>query len=93
MEAVMRDVKTGATLAKRLERIEARIRRIHARVQEGSTCPDLLQDLAGAEDALRQVSQAIIGFHVGRCVQSPSTDEPGALVQMAELVDIFDRFV
>jgi len=88
----MLDVPTQTALAKRLDRIEARVSRIRLQVQDGKLCPDLLQDLASAQDALSEIRTAIIRFHVRSCVQKTS-EEPDTVAQMAELIDIFDRFL
>ena len=88
----MLDVPTQIVLAKRLERIEGRVSRIRLQVQDGKVCPDLLQDLASAQGALSEVRKAIIRFHVASCVQRTS-EERDTVAQMAELIDIFDRFL
>lgn len=89
----MLDPTTQSTLAKRLDRIEGRVGRIRLQVANGTLCPDLLKDLASAQDALSQVSVAVIKFHVGQCVATDTRDERDSAGKMGELVDIFDRFI
>ena len=62
-------------------------------VQEPRRCIEILQQLAAAEAALNRVSVAILTFHVRECVPAAAGGEEERTRQLAELVDIFDRFV
>ncbi len=80
-------------LVTRLNRIEGQIRGIRRMVQEPRQCIEILQQLAAAEAALNRISLAIFKHHVDSCVtESLSQGEPERRKQLAELVDIFDRF-
>jgi len=87
----MLDSPTQSLVMRRLDRIEARVGQIRLLIQQGTLCPDLLLDLASAQEALSILSTAVIKFHVRQCVQD--TTAADAPARMAELVDIFDRFL
>jgi len=54
---------------------------------------EILQQLSAAEAALNRISLAVFKFHVERCVPDGLVKgEPEKSKQLAELVDIFDRF-
>jgi DNA-binding FrmR family transcriptional regulator len=78
-------------LVTRLNRIEGQIRGIRRMVQAPRPCIEILQQLAAAEAALNRISLALFKHHVDVCVTEGigrgDTDR-----QLAELVDIFDRF-
>ena len=77
----------------RLNRIEGQVRGIRRMVQEPRLCVEILQQLSAAEAALNRISLAIFKFHVERCVPDGLVKgEPEKSKQLAELVDIFDRF-
>lgn len=81
------------TLVTRLNRVEGQIRGIRRMVQEPRACIDILQQLAAAEAALNRISHAVFKHHVETCVADALTkDGQSADSQLAELVDIFDRF-
>ena len=83
-----------ASSLKRLSRIEGQVRGIRRMIEEPRLCVDILQQLAAATAALERVSGFIIKFHVERCVGDTfreASDEQRRR-QLAELVDIFDRF-
>jgi CsoR family transcriptional regulator, copper-sensing transcriptional repressor len=89
----MLDSVNQKDLVSRLNRIEGQIRGIRRMVEEPRLCLDLLQQLAAAEAALRRVSGVVFKHHVSHCV--PTSIEEGGATQvreLAELVDIFDRF-
>jgi CsoR family transcriptional regulator, copper-sensing transcriptional repressor len=80
-------------LVTRLNRIEGQIRGIRRMVQEPRPCIEILQQLAAAEAALNRISLAIFKHHIDICVmEALSKGEPDRQRQLAELVDIFDRF-
>ncbi len=89
----MIDASTQKELVARLHRIEGQIRGITRMVEEPRVCQDLLQQLAAAEAALRRVSGTILKYHVRRCVpESLGRSSVKQVQNLAELVDIFDRF-
>jgi CsoR family transcriptional regulator, copper-sensing transcriptional repressor len=92
-----RDDMLGITeqqaLVTRLNRIEGQIRGIRRMVQEPRLCVEILQQLAAAEAALNRISLAIFKYHVDNCVtDGVQKGEIERRKQLAELVDIFDRF-
>ena len=81
------------SLVTRLNRIEGQIRGIRRMVQEPRLCVEILQQLAAAEAALNRISLAIFRYHVDNCVNDGlSKGDVERRKQLAELVDIFDRF-
>jgi len=80
-------------LVTRLNRVEGQIRGIRRMVQEPRQCIEILQQLAAAEAALNRISLAIFKHHVDTCVTDAlAKSEADGKKQLAELVDIFDRF-
>jgi len=89
----MLDATQQQALVIRLNRIEGQVRGIRRMVQESRRCLEILQQLAAAEAALERVSHAIVKVHVESCVPAASQQGPEEQSrQLAELVDIFDRF-
>jgi CsoR family transcriptional regulator, copper-sensing transcriptional repressor len=89
----MLDATQQQALVIRLNRIEGQVRGIRRMVQESRRCLEILQQLAAAEAALERVSHAIVKVHVERCVPAAAQHGPEEQSrQLAELVDIFDRF-
>jgi CsoR family transcriptional regulator, copper-sensing transcriptional repressor len=89
----MLDASQQQGLVTRLNRIEGQVRGIRRMVQEPRRCIDILQQLAAAEAALNRVSLAVLKHHVSSCVpQSTPAGPEEQSRQLAELVDIFDRF-
>jgi DNA-binding FrmR family transcriptional regulator len=77
----------------RLNRIEGQVRGIRRMVQEPRRCIEILQQLAAAEAAMNRISHAIVKFHVEKCVpEAAQQGDEERSRQLAELVDIFDRF-
>jgi DNA-binding FrmR family transcriptional regulator len=89
----MLDEPQQQAIVTRLNRIEGQVRGIRRMVQEPRLCVDILQQLAAAEAALNRISLAVFRFHVERCVPDALVKgDPDRTQQLAELVDIFDRF-
>jgi CsoR family transcriptional regulator, copper-sensing transcriptional repressor len=89
----MLDESQQQALVTRLNRIEGQVRGIRRMVQEPRICVELLQQLAAAEAALNRISLAVLRYHVEKCVPEGVTKgEAETTKQLAELVDIFDRF-
>lgn len=63
--AVDPDVK-DANL-KRLRRIEGQIRGIHKMVEEDRYCPDIITQIASAQEALRGVGRQLLRNHLKHC--------------------------
>ena len=89
----MLDETQQQAIVTRLNRIEGQVRGIRRMVQEPRLCVEILQQLAAAEAALNRISLAVFRFHVEKCVpESVSKGDPERARELAELVDIFDRF-
>jgi CsoR family transcriptional regulator, copper-sensing transcriptional repressor len=89
----MLDATQQQGLVTRLNRIEGQVRGIRRMVQESRRCHDILQQLAAAEAALNRVSLAVLKVHVEHCVPAAAAQGPDQQAkELAELVDIFDRF-
>jgi DNA-binding FrmR family transcriptional regulator len=89
----MIDEAQQQAIVTRLNRVEGQIRGIRRMVQEPRLCVELLQQLSAAEAALNRISLAVFKFHVERCVPDGIVQgDPEKTRQLAELVDIFDRF-
>ena len=89
----MLDEPQQQAIVTRLNRIEGQVRGIRKMVQEPRLCIEILQQLSAAEAALNRISLAVFKFHVERCVPDGlGRGEPEKSKQLAELVDIFDRF-
>ena len=90
----MIDAQQQKALVTRLNRIEGQVRGIRRMIQEPRTCHDILQQLAAAEAALNRISVTILKLHVRKCVpEGVDQGEPERGKQLAELIDIFDRFI
>jgi DNA-binding FrmR family transcriptional regulator len=59
-------VDPGIKLAnlKRLRRIEGQIRGLHRMVEEDRYCPDIITQIASAQEALRSVGRALMKNHL-----------------------------
>jgi len=89
----MLDETQQQAIVTRLNRIEGQVRGIRRMVQEPRLCIEILQQLAAAEAALNRISLAVFRFHVEKCVpEAVDKGEQERRQELAELVDIFDRF-
>jgi len=52
---------------KRLRRIEGQIRGIHKMVAENRYCPDIITQIASAQQALRGVARQLLRNHLKHC--------------------------
>ncbi len=52
---------------KRLRRIEGQIRGLHRMVEEERYCPDIIIQIASAQEALRGVGRALMRNHLQQC--------------------------
>ena len=64
-DAVDPDIK-DANL-KRLRRIEGQIRGLHKMVEEDRYCPDIITQIASAQEALRGVGRQLLRNHLKHC--------------------------
>src|SRR5437868_2731641 len=51
----------------RLRRIEGQIRGLHRMVEEDRYCPDIIEQVASAQQALRGVARALMRNHLQHC--------------------------
>ena len=66
--AVDADIKTANL--KRLKRIEGQIRGLHKMVEEDRYCPDIITQIASAQEALRGVGRQLLRNHLKHCATS-----------------------
>jgi len=52
---------------RRLRRIEGQIRGLHRMVEEDRYCPDIITQIASAQEALRSVGRALMRNHLQHC--------------------------
>ena len=57
---------------KRLRRIEGQIRGIHKMVEEDRYCPDIITQIASAQQALRGVGRQLLRNHLKHCATTAS---------------------
>ena len=55
---------------KRLRRIEGQIRGLHKMVEEDRYCPDIITQIASAQEALRGVGRQLLRNHLKHCATS-----------------------
>jgi DNA-binding FrmR family transcriptional regulator len=67
-EAVDPDIKEANL--KRLRRIEGQIRGLQKMVEEGRYCPDIITQIASAQEALRGVGRQLLRNHLKHCATS-----------------------
>ena len=68
--AVAVDPEVKDANLKRLRRIEGQIRGIHKMVEEDRYCPDIITQIASAQEALRAVGRQLLRNHLKHCVAS-----------------------
>lgn len=61
------EIKTGNL--KRLRRIEGQLRGLQKMVEEDRYCPDILIQVASAQEALKGVSRELLRNHLSHCVR------------------------
>ena len=75
---------------KRLRRIEGQIRGIHKMVEEDRYCPDVITQIASAQEALRGVGRQLLRNHLKHCATSAIKKGPkeadAAYDELLELV-------
>jgi DNA-binding FrmR family transcriptional regulator len=86
--AVDQDIK-DANL-KRLRRIEGQIRGIHRMVEDDRYCPDIITQIASAQEALRGVGRQLLRNHLKHCATTAIKKGPkeadAAYDELLELV-------
>ena len=75
---------------KRLRRIEGQIRGLHKMVEEDRYCPDIITQIASAQEALRGVGRQLLRNHLKHCATSAIKKGPkeadAAYDELLELV-------
>ena len=74
--------KTEADLIRRLRRIEGQTRGLQAMIEAGRSCPEVLQQIAAVEAALRQVALRLTQEHVANHIAV--SDDPLRRSQMTD---------
>jgi len=67
--AVGVDSEIKSSNLKRLRRIEGQIRGLHKMVEDDRYCPDILMQVASAQEALRSVSRELLRNHLSHCAR------------------------
>ena len=65
--AVAVDPEVKNANLKRLRRVEGQIRGIHRMVEEDRYCPDIITQVASAQEALRAVGRQLLRNHLKHC--------------------------
>ena len=76
----------------RLRRIEGQVRGLERMVQEERYCPEIMEQIASVQEALRSVGRELMRYHLHHCV-SRSVRKGGSQSQevMDELLDLIHR--
>ena len=87
-----KDIKVSCQ--KRLGRIEGQVRGIHAMIDRGEYCIDVLTQISAATKALQAVSLGLLEDHMSHCVlhAAQSGDEEG-MAKIREASDAIARLV
>ena len=75
----------------RLSRIEGHVRGIKTMVQQSSSCPDVLLQIAAVRGALDKVARIVLDEHLSECI-ARAVDEGNIDVEIKELKAALDRF-
>lgn len=88
------DPRIKAANRNRLRRIEGQIRGLERMVAADRYCPDILVQIASAEQALRAVARGLMRNHLSRCVaQAIRKGSPrDAEATYDELLDLIYRY-
>lgn len=88
------DASGRAKLKARLNRIEGQIRGIARMVEEDRYCPDILLQIAAANESLRSTARVLLDSHVRHCVTDAirSKETRRAEEVYEELSDLFAKF-
>jgi len=74
--AVAVDPEVKDANLKRLRRIEGQIRGIHKMVEEDRYCPDIITQIASAQEALRAVGRQLLRNHLKHCATAAIKQGP-----------------
>ncbi|HEV8307913.1 MAG TPA: metal-sensitive transcriptional regulator [Methylomirabilota bacterium] len=87
------NAESKATLLRRLRRIEGQVRGLQRMVDREAYCVDIVHQVAAARAALTEVSRALVGGHVERCVVDAvrSGSRRDRNRKVAELLDVLAR--
>lgn len=77
---------------KRLARLEGHVRAIKRMVEEDTSCPDVLMQVAAVRSALNKVGQIILEDHLRHCMVQ-AVEEGAFENAMQELELSLDRFI
>ena len=69
----------------RLKRIEGQVRGVLRMVEEGRDCPEILQQIASVQEAIRRVGDLILESHLKYCTENFTAD-PDLARQIPHLV-------
>ncbi|MBD2339319.1 metal-sensing transcriptional repressor [Calothrix sp. FACHB-156] len=79
-------------IVNRLSRIEGHIRGIKTMVQQNSSCPDVLLQIAAVRGALDRVARIVLDEHLTECI-ARAAQEGNIDTEIAELKAALDRFL
>jgi DNA-binding FrmR family transcriptional regulator len=76
----------------RLRRIEGQVRGLHKMVEDDRYCPDILNQVASVQEALKSVSRELVRNHLTHCARRAlqGSDEQ-ALAAVDELVAVWSK--
>ncbi len=87
------DPAIKASNLKRLRRIEGQVRGLHKMVDEDRYCPDIIVQVAAAQEALRGVARELMRNHLHHCAHQALHEGTGAEAEAMynELLDLIYR--
>ncbi len=86
------DQSIKAANLRRLRRIEGQIRGLQRMVEEDRYCPDIIAQVASAQEALRGVGRQLLRNHLKHCATTAIKKGPGeADATYDELLDLVYR--
>ncbi|MEN9205575.1 MAG: metal-sensitive transcriptional regulator [Thermostichales cyanobacterium SZTDM-1c_bins_54] len=80
-------------LLNRLARIEGHVRGIKAMISEGTSCPDVLLQIAAVRGALEKVARLILEDHIRHCLAHAAQDPQQMHIELEELCRALDRYL
>ena len=75
---------------KRLNIIEGHLKKVKKMVEEGSYCPDVIQQSTAVQNSLRKVDEILLEGHLKDCVKS-AIKSGGGEKEIQELVEAFRK--
>ncbi len=79
---------------RRLRRIEGQVRGLQRMIEDDRYCPDILVQIASAQEALRAVGRALMKNHLKHCAATTfregTRDESNAMAE--ELLDLIYKY-